>query len=426
MPVFINLWTTQPQFYLHVDKNTKTQMEWMETSYYEIHKIDRQHPITIVESYSRNYGLSSKLCDILIIDPYPMAHADYLTHVGNVSEVAVSAVKDNKPILNLIQTIPLNNVSPKLGEVRHMYYQAYLTGQTYVGYYCWEQDLKLGTMLDDTHMWPEMVSFNENEADLLHDYFAVGKGTYFNSYKDNEVMYESWLDEAKETLYVALINRNKNAKTVAIPLTNAAGNVTIGGTAAILAGNDSAIGGNADLAPQVEYGSMTLNLTGSDCVLLKITSLVYNTEDGFITGGGWINSPEGAYVIDTSLAGKATFGFVSKYKKGATVPTGNIEFIFAAGDLEFNSTSYDWLVIAGSKAQLKGKGTINGQGEYGFMLTAIDGGLDSTDKQDRFRIKIWDIAKDEIVYDNQLVTGDPSGLTSESTNIGGGSIVIHK
>jgi len=39
--------------------------------------------------------------------------------------------------------------------------------------------------------------------------------------------------------------------------------------------------------------------------------------------------------------GKATFGFVSKYKKGATVPTGNTEFVFKAADLNFHSTSHD-------------------------------------------------------------------------------------
>ena len=45
------------------------------------------------------------------------------------------------------------------------------------------------------------------------------------------------------------------------------------------------------------------------------------------------------------------------------MPTGNTEFIFNAADLEFHSTSYDWLVIAGTNAKFKGTGTINGFGE---------------------------------------------------------------
>jgi len=73
------------------------------------------------------------------------------------------------------------------------------------------------------------------------------------------------------------------------------------------------------------------------------------------------------------LTGKATFGFVSKYIKGKVDPTGNTEFQFKAGDLNFKSTSYEWLVVAGARAQFKGLGTINGTGNYGFMLTAIDG-----------------------------------------------------
>ena len=56
--------------------------------------------------------------------------------------------------------------------------------------------------------------------------------------------------------------------------------------------------------------------------------IVYDPEGGFVTGGGWIDSPEGAYKPDETLSGKATFGFVSKYKKGATVPEGNTEFQF--------------------------------------------------------------------------------------------------
>ena len=77
--------------------------------------------------------------------------------------------------------------------------------------------------------------------------------------------------------------------------------------------------------------------------------VVYDPSGGFVTGGGSINSRAGAYTADPSLAGKANFGFVAKYKKGQTVPTGNTEFQFKAGDLNFNSSLFDWLIIAGSK-----------------------------------------------------------------------------
>ena len=150
--------------------------------------------------------------------------------------------------------------------------------------------------------------------------------------------------------------------------------------------------------------------------------VVYNPDGGFVTGGGWIMSPAGAYTTDPSLTGKATFGFVSKYEKGATVPTGNTEFQFNAGNLKFKSTSYEWMVVAGAKAQFKGFGTINGVGNYRFMLTVIDGDLLANGtKPDTFRIRIW--GDNGLVYDNQLNAADTA---DPSTVLGGGSIVIHK
>ena len=143
-----------------------------------------------------------------------------------------------------------------------------------------------------------------------------------------------------------------------------------------------------------------------------------------MTGGGWIDSPAGAYAPNPSLAGKAKFGFVSKYKKGADIPTGTTEFQFRAGDLNFHSSSYQWLVVAGHKAKYKGDGAINGVGNYGFMLSAIDEALTPSTDVDRFRIKIWDKDDgDTIVYDNQMDVADDADPT---TAIGGGNIVIHK
>ena len=82
-----------------------------------------------------------------------------------------------------------------------------------------------------------------------------------------------------------------------------------------------------------------------------------------MTGGGWIDSPPGAYAADPTMIGKATFGFVAKARKGQTIPDGNTEFQFHAAKLNFKSQSYEWLVVSGSKATFKGVGTLNGAGE---------------------------------------------------------------
>jgi PKD repeat protein len=140
--------------------------------------------------------------------------------------------------------------------------------------------------------------------------------------------------------------------------------------------------------------------------------IVYDPDAGFVTGGGWIYSPEGAYTPDPSLTGKANFGFVSKYKKGADAPSGETEFQFRVADLNFHSTSYDWLVVTGSDyAMFKGTGTINGSGAYKFMLWAGDGDPDT------FRIKIWEedaSGNETVIYDNGF-----------DQAIGSGSIIIH-
>jgi len=168
--------------------------------------------------------------------------------------------------------------------------------------------------------------------------------------------------------------------------------------------------------------------TGCAVTLTPAYFTVYDPNAGFVTGGGWIISP----IVDASTCstcifmrttGKANFGFNAQYKKGSSAVDGNTQFQFQEGNLNFKSSTYNTgsLVIAGAKAIFKGTGTINGSGNYGFMVSGIDGGLSGTGI-DKFRIKIWDISTGNVVYDNNYgvdENGDPA------TSLGGGSIVIH-
>ena len=146
--------------------------------------------------------------------------------------------------------------------------------------------------------------------------------------------------------------------------------------------------------------------------------VIFNPDGGFVTGGGWITSPAGAYSANTTLTGKANFGFVSKYHHGASVPSGNTEFNFKAGPLNFKSTSYEWLVITANQtsANYKGSGTINGNLApnglgYNFKIWAKDLSTDT------FRIKIWyeTSGVETVVYDN-----------GTDQAIGGGNVQIHQ
>ena len=53
------------------------------------------------------------------------------------------------------------------------------------------------------------------------------------------------------------------------------------------------------------------NVGAPECAFL----VAYDPSGGFVTGGGWIDSPAGAYAPDPTLTGKANFGFVSKYSR---------------------------------------------------------------------------------------------------------------
>lgn len=124
--------------------------------------------------------------------------------------------------------------------------------------------------------------------------------------------------------------------------------------------------------------------------------VVYDTNAGHVTGGGWFST----------ASGKANLNINVKYLPGQSTPAGNTKFDVAG--IAFNSSSYEWLVVSGSSATWSGKGTVNGAGNYTFTATAVDGA-------DAFRIRIWDPVSNTVVYD-----------TIANQNLGGGNITIHK
>ena len=125
------------------------------------------------------------------------------------------------------------------------------------------------------------------------------------------------------------------------------------------------------------------------------TLIVYNPQGGFVTGGGWFNSPLGAYYDKPTKKGPGVTVFLVKYLKNASIPSGSLDFIFAAGTLQFRATSFDWLIVnqTNKTAQFQGSGKINGSGNYKFMVWASDKNTDT------FRIKIWKL-DGTVVYDN--------------------------
>jgi hypothetical protein len=100
-----------------------------------------------------------------------------------------------------------------------------------------------------------------------------------------------------------------------------------------------------------------------------------------------------------------------------------LEFHLQKAKQSFKAESFQWLVLAGPRAQLQGIGTLDGQGEYGFMLTVMDGKLMPGKADDLVRIWIWDQATGQVIFDSQI---GESLLADPTTPIRGGSIVIHQ
>jgi|GEM_PF-1125382 hypothetical protein len=207
-------------------------------------------------------------------------------------------------------------------------------------------------------------------------------------------------------------------------------------------------------------GTFTVSVTirddngGTVTVTATTSVVVYNRSLSFVTGGGWIDSPSGAYTpgnsTDANLVGRGNFGFVARYPSPtSTVPTGDTEFQLRVrkphsgeddeddrcrnGDrwdddrtttqsLDFHSTGFVWLVVdaTGTKAYYRGTGTVNGVGGYEFIVSVIDGR--STHAPDRFRIKIWKTSTGVVLYDSQPGAADDATATNA---VSGGSIVIH-
>lgn len=158
--------------------------------------------------------------------------------------------------------------------------------------------------------------------------------------------------------------------------------------------------------------------------------VIYDPAAGFVTGGGWIESPSGAYTpddaSDADVTGKANFGFVSRYRRGRTTPDGNATFRFRAANIDFRTRDLEWMVITGARIRMRGTGEFKERpGSFQFQITALDADINPGDAHtaDAFRIRIWN-ETDGVIYDNALGADDSEG-DGGTTELGGGSIVIH-
>ncbi|MCV0403205.1 MAG: ExeM/NucH family extracellular endonuclease [Chloroflexi bacterium] len=102
-----------------------------------------------------------------------------------------------------------------------------------------------------------------------------------------------------------------------------------------------------------------------------------------VTGGGRITTDDGI----------ASFELSAQYAGKAIVPSG--ETLFVLPGRSFASTGVAWLVSEpdGSAARYGGTGTLNGAAGYGYAVSVTDG-------PDRLRMRIWELATGNVVFDN--------------------------
>ncbi len=183
--------------------------------------------------------------------------------------------------------------------------------------------------------------------------------------------------------------------------------------------------GVAPIESFAEVGIHTVCLTVNDGMVDSVPVctqvVIYDPSAGFVTGGGWFDSPEGADVSTPDLTGKASFTMEAKYVGSSSSPLGHVGFRLNAGHdsgFHFTSTHLAWLIVTQQKsmALIHGDGLIDGHlapnGQpYQFTVTATDGTPDS------FQIRVWwtdATGVDQVVYDN-----------GAGQAIGAGNISIH-
>ncbi|HMJ46377.1 MAG TPA: T9SS type A sorting domain-containing protein, partial [Ferruginibacter sp.] len=164
-----------------------------------------------------------------------------------------------------------------------------------------------------------------------------------------------------------------------------------------------------------QAGVVSYSNTNND---LEAIVVIYDPNGGFSYGGGWYPSQVGA-LVGSNATGKASFGFAVNYKN-ASKPKGETQFEFKVGDFEFNALNFEYLVVAGAKAQFRGTGKVTGnQSGFSFIMTVIDGALDGTGI-DKIRMKIFK-NNGQVVYDNQPGASDADNPTRP---VGDNSIIF--
>jgi probable HAF family extracellular repeat protein len=130
----------------------------------------------------------------------------------------------------------------------------------------------------------------------------------------------------------------------------------------------------------------------------------------------------GFYSVPGQGNRKAHFTFDASFPGGGTVPNGSVKFWIPGLEKNFESSSIEFLVVSGNRAQFWGTGTLNGVPAR-FRITAIDGNAHHDGVADAIRLELWDASGATPLYDTQPGAPQDAPVT---TPIDGGNIQIRR
>ena len=144
--------------------------------------------------------------------------------------------------------------------------------------------------------------------------------------------------------------------------------------------------------------------------------IVFDPAGGSTRGSGF-------YSVPGQGNRKAHFTFDASFAGGGTVPNGAVRLRVPDGELNFESSSIELLVVSGNRAQFWGTGTLNGAPAR-FRITAVDGTANGHGgAADAIRVELWDASGATPLYDTQPAAPQDAPVT---TPIDGGNIQIRR
>lgn len=119
-----------------------------------------------------------------------------------------------------------------------------------------------------------------------------------------------------------------------------------------------------------------------------------------IQSNGWINSLPGAFLADMDITGRLTFDMNIHNVNHPNSAQGVVKIKFPAAGINLTGNSLECLLIDNNTITIRGEGKNTGKGNYGFLVTAFDGG----NSGDLIKITIWDkLDGEKIIYDNLVM-----------------------